>query len=187
MIRTTTLSIIAGLALAGCAENSARFLIDPPAAEAPVRVRVSTVELRDVSLPSYAAALEIAQQEAGGGLRNLPDSLWADDPVRGVTVALARALAAGTTATVAAEPWPLAEPAQAQVSVRVERMLSTVDGQFQLRGQYAVASPDGVIRERLEAFDINVPVAAAEPGAIATANGVALGELARQIARTLAR
>lgn len=175
------------LAAAGCGDNSARFLIDAPAAPSEVAVRVSTIEVRDVSLPAYASALEIAQQEEGGALRNLPDTLWADDPVRGVTIALARSLDLATTATAAAEPWPLEEPAQARIDVRVERMLARADGQYELSGQYAVASPDGIIRERLERFDIRVPFEPADPAAIAAASGQAITTLAGQIAATLRR
>ena len=85
MIRTIAIAgvIAACTALGGCAGNSARFLIDPPAPETRIRVPVATVELRAVSLPVYAAALEIAQQDRDGALYNIPDVLWADDPVRG--------------------------------------------------------------------------------------------------------
>lgn len=186
MIRQTLLTL-AVLAATGCADNSARFLIDPPGAGSAMRARVATVELRNVSLPGYASALEIAQQQQDGALRNVPKSVWADDPVRGVTMALARSLDQASTATVATEPWPLEEPAQAQVDVRVERMLARADGVFAFAGQYAVASPDGAIRERLTRFDIAVPMPAADPAAIAAASGKAISELAGQIAQTLAR
>lgn len=181
------LAVLAVLSATGCADDSARFLIDPPAAAAELRARVASVEMRNVSLPGYASALEIAQQEPGGALRNVPKSVWADDPVRGVTMALARSLDEASTATVAAEPWPLDEPAQAQVDVRVERMLARADGVFAFAGQYAVASRDGVIRERLQRFDITVPMTGADPAAIAAASGKAISELAVLIARTLAR
>jgi uncharacterized lipoprotein YmbA len=167
--------------------NEARFLIDPPASAAETPVRVSTVELREVSLPAYAAAVEIAQQEEGGALRNLPDTLWADDPVRGVTMALARAIDQATTATAAAEPWPLDEPAQARVEVRVERMFAGLDGQFRFAGQYAIASPDGIIRERVRRFDITIPVSEAGAGAIAASSGLAISQLAQEIAAELRR
>jgi uncharacterized lipoprotein YmbA len=173
--------------LAGCADKSDRFLIDPPAQAAVTRVRVATVEIRDVSLPGYAAAIEMGQQEASGALRTIPSTVWADDPVRAVTMALAHGLDAATTATVAAEPWPLQEPAQARIDVRVERMLAGVSGSFEFAGQYAVASPDGAIRERLVRFDIKVPMSARDPAAIATASGQAIAALAQDIARTLAR
>lgn len=186
MIRTATIALLA-LGLAGCADNSARFLIDPPPQASALRARVSTVEVLDVSLPAYASAVEIAAQEKGGALRNLDDALWADDPVRGVTTALASSLAAASTATVAPEPWPLAEPAQVRVSVRVERMLAGENGSFQLSGLYAIASPDGVIRERLERFDISVPLAGSAPGDVAAASGAAIADLAARIARSLAR
>ena len=175
------------LAAACGSGNEARFLIDPPAATAETPVRVATIELREVSLPAYAAAVEIAQQEETGALRNLPDTLWADDPVRGVTMALASALDRATTATAAAEPWPLDEPAQARVEVRVERMFAGLDGQFRFAGQFAVASPDGIIRERVRRFDIAVPVASEGAGGIADASGVAISRLAGEIAAELRR
>lgn len=173
--------------LAGCAANAPRFLISPPAPGVEQRSRVSTVELRDVSLPAYAAAVEIARQEGAGAIVNLGDSLWADEPVRGVTTALAQALGAATTATVAPEPWPLATPAQARVEVRVTRMLAFSDGFYRLSGQFALASPDGFLRERIETFDISVPLTSTEAPGIADASGRALSDLAVQIARALAR
>lgn len=186
MIRQTLLTL-AVLAATGCTDNSARFLIETPEAAPAVRVRVATVELRNVSLPGYASSLEIARQQPDGTLRNLPKSVWADDPVRGVTLALARSLDEASTATVAAEPWPLDEPAQVQVDVRIERMLARADGVFDFAGQYAVASRDGVIRERLQRFAIERPMTGADPAAIAAASGTAIAALAAEIARTLAR
>jgi uncharacterized lipoprotein YmbA len=176
------------LLAAGCGSgNEARFLIDPPAATASVPVRVSTIELREVSLPAYAAAVEIAQQEDTGALRNLPDTLWADDPVRGITTALALALDQTTSATAAAEPWPLDEPAQARIEVRVERMFAAADGQFRFAGQYAIASPDGVIRERVRRLDIAIPIASEGAVGIADASGLAISGLAAEIASELRR
>ena len=186
MIRMTILAMTLA-ALAGCADSSDRFLIDPPAAAAVTRVRVATIEVRNVSLPGYAAAIEMGQQEPGGALRNIPSTLWADDPMRAVTMALALALDGGTTATAAAEPWPLEEPAQARIDVRVERMLAGASGAFEFAGQYAVAAPDGAIRERLVRFDIAIPMPVRDPAAIATASGQAIAALARDIAATLAR
>ena len=100
MMRLTGFVLVA--LLAGCgAGNDARYLIDPPAAGARVSVRVGSIEVRDVSLPSYAAAVDIARQEPDGALRNVAGTLWADDPVRGITGALARSLDQATTASVA--------------------------------------------------------------------------------------
>ena len=172
---------------AGCADNSARYLIDTPPAASKVRVRVASVEVLDAKLPAYAAALEMPLQDDAGALRNLKKTLWADDPVRGVTNALALSLDAATTATVAAEPWPLQTPAQAVVDLRVERMLADASGGYQFAGQYAVAAPGGVIRERLERFDIRIPLAGTDAPSIVAAQGKAIADLAAQIARTLAR
>jgi uncharacterized lipoprotein YmbA len=186
MMRLTVFAVAA--LLAGCgAGNDARYLIDPPAAVEKVPVRVGSIEVRDVSLPSYAAAVDIAQQEPDGALRNIAGTLWADDPVRGITGALARSLDQATTASVAAEPWPLAEPAQAELSVRVERMLAGADGQFRFAGQYALSSRDGVLRDRLRHFDITTPLTADGSAGIAGASGSAIAMLAAQIAEDLRR
>lgn len=176
------------LALAACgAGNEARFLIDPPAAGAEIPVRVATIEVREASLPAYAAAVEIAQADETGALRNIEDTLWADDPVRGVTMAFARSLDDATSATVSAEPWPLAEPAQARIELRVERMLARADGTFEFTGQYAIAAPDGALRERVRRFAIQTQIDGTGPAAIAAASGRAIAELAQSVAAELRR
>lgn len=179
--------LLLALLLVACGDNSARYLVDAPAAETARSVRVRSIEVRDVVLPAYAAAIEIPQQDETGALHNVPDTLWADEPVRGITAVLARSLDIGSSATVAAEPWPLDTPADVQLVVRVERMIAGADGVFVLSGQYAIAAPDGAVRERLERFDIRIPLAAPDAPAIAKATGQGIAALADDIIATLAR
>ncbi|MEY8828982.1 membrane integrity-associated transporter subunit PqiC [Sedimentitalea sp. XS_ASV28] len=171
--------------LAGCGETNARYLLDAPSPAQRVGVRVSTIEVRDVQLPDYASASEIVVQDEAGALLPLSSAIWADDPVRGISLALARNLDAASSATAMTEPWPLAEPPDARVDVRVERMVAQFDGQFRLSGQYAISSPDRVVRERIERFEILRPMADQTPTSVAAATSGALLTLSEQIASRL--
>ena len=153
--------------LAACGDSNARYLVDAPVPAQQQRVRVSTVEMREVTLPP---------------VRN---AIWAEDPTRGVTLALARNLDAAASATVMAEPWTLERRPDVQVDVRIERMVAQNDGQYRLAGQYAIASPDLVIRESVGRFDISQPLADTDPASVARATGAALMTLSQQIAGRL--
>ncbi len=168
--------------LAACGESDpARYLIDRPQPDTQVRLEVSTVELRDVVMPGHASGTDVLVQTETGALVPVGDAIWADDPVRAVTAQLAETMDVGTSATVAAEPWPLFDRSQAQVEVRLSRMIARNDGMFELAGQVAIASADRVVRERIERFFIEVPLGGATADAISTASGVALNQLATQI------
>ena len=75
-------------AIAGCEfvrEEPALYLLDPPAAEQTLRNRLGRVEVREVSLPQYAAGQEIVVQGPDGALRSDGSALWADAPARSLT------------------------------------------------------------------------------------------------------
>ena len=77
-------SLIVGLTLLLAACGSAeRFAVSTPPVTEKVRIAFSSVEVRDVSLPSYAAADEIHLQAADGTLKSSSDVLWADAPGTG--------------------------------------------------------------------------------------------------------
>jgi len=173
------------LIVAACGDNAAQYMLEEPATQQRVRVRVATIEVREVTLPAYAAASEIMLQAEDGALRSVPEAIWADNPVRAVTLALARNLDAVSTATAAAEPWPLEQPADVRVDVRIDRMVARADGQFQLAGQFAVAAPEGAVRETINRFDILHPLSADTPRAVAQATGAALQSLSQQIVARL--
>lgn len=174
------------LFLAACGTgNEARYLIEPEPVESKVRLVVGTLEVRDVSLPAYASEPDILAEAADGALYAQGDSVWADDPVQGVTSALVRVLSERTTATVAAEPWPLSDPAQVRLDVRVNRIYARADGTFVLSGQFAVASPDAVVREFVRSFDVRVPLSGEGGGAVAAAQSAAIAELGRLVAASL--
>ena len=145
------------------------------------------MEVRDVVLPAYAAESEILVQEADGALRPLGDALWADDPRTGITQALARRLDEGTSATVAAEPWPLFDGPDRSVQVSIDRMVAVEGGTFELSGQFAMISRTGAAREFLRRFDIQEPLAGTGPQEVANAMGRALNQLSTQIAGSVAR
>lgn len=175
------------LILAACGDNNARFVIAPAQESAETRLRVASIEVRDVSLPSYASASEIVIEDADGALRPAPKALWADDPARAVTSALARSLDVKSSATVAVEPWPLTDGPSVQLSVRVDQMTARAGGTFLFSGQYALSSPDGAIRERLERFAIEVAMTDTSPAAVADATGHAIDMLATEVVTALRR
>jgi uncharacterized lipoprotein YmbA len=185
LLRCAFLTLTLPIALAACGDNAARYLLDPANPQTRIAVRVSSIELRDVSLPSYAAGSDVVVQQADGSLRPAGKAVWADDPVRAVTRSLAENLDVITTASVAAEPWPLEQPADIRVEVRIDRMVARSDGQFQLTGQYAIAALGRSVRESINRFDIARPLEDTTPDAVARATSGALTDLSVQIANRL--
>ena len=173
------------VALAGCASTPPRYVV--PKAEPGERIGIGfrTVEVRRVTLPSYASLSEIFVEGEDGSVVEAKSAIWADEPDRAITLELTRALGQITGAKVASEPWPFDALPQVRVEVRIEDMLARRDGQFVLSGQYFVAALDGSSRDRAKLFDIAAPIA--EEGgaaAIARARGETVQALAREIARS---
>lgn len=176
----------AAFALLGACSNgekTARYLIDPPVAGGTVPNRLGTAELKDVSLPEYAAAGEVSWQTDDGAVRSNTSELWADNPQRAFTQALARTISDVSGATVIAEPWPLAEPPRRQIEVRVEQALARADGNYRLSGRYFVADDGAGGANQARSFDISVPLTDDTPASIARAQSQAVAQLARQIAQ----
>ena len=176
-------AVICAIPLAACSSGGdARYLIDAPTtAAAEARVSVRTVELRDVSLPSHASGTNILIREDTGALRPLGDAAWADDPERAVTGTLAQLLDARSSATVVAEPWPLFDGPSARVEVRIDRMLASTAGVFEITGQAAVSAVEGRPRERVERFAVAAPITEISAAGVTDAQGRALAMLADEV------
>lgn len=177
--------IIAGmcLTLAACTGTPDRFAVNPPAVTDSVRIAFQSVEVRDVSLPAYAAADEISVQEGDGTLVTNDGVLWADAPERAVALELAGNLAKLSRARVASEPWPFEAFPDARLEVRFESLVAGADGQFRTSGQYFVGVADGG-RERSGLFALTSPYdPEGGPQAIAQARGQIILDLASLIAK----
>ncbi|WP_300038358.1 ABC-type transport auxiliary lipoprotein family protein [uncultured Roseobacter sp.] len=174
-------AIIAGLA--ACAPAPDRYAVPVVAPGIQQRIAFRAVEVREVSLPAYAAADEIALEDETGRVVSDGAVLWADTPGRAVALEFSRNLAQITGARVASAPWPFETFADAMLDLRFERLVAGADGQFRASGQYFVGVPDGR-RERSGLFDLSAafdPLGG--PAAIAAARAEVIAELAGFIAR----
>lgn len=172
--------------LAACSPgNEPHYLITATPAEKSVRIKAKSVEIRQVSLPSYAGGEDFFAQGEDGALFKVSGALWADEPARGITGALVRSLGEQTGASVASEPWPLNDDPQARIDVRLDHIFARSDHSFSLAGQFAVSSPDASLREFVRRFDISVPILGEGTSAVANAQATALSELTAQIAKSL--
>ncbi|KGM49446.1 PqiC family protein [Pseudooceanicola atlanticus] len=183
--RTTLLALTLSL-LAACGGGTIERYAVPASSQTADLPRISSrygsIELREVSLPSYASSEEIAKRGETGAITSESSLLWADQPSRGMTLELARLLGLMTRAQVAAEPWPFLDRAAALVDIRVEQMLADADGTFRLSGQYYVA-PDSGVGGRSGLFDLSAPIVGEGASAIAAARGQVVRSLAEEIAR----
>lgn len=183
----TTFAIVSTALLTACSGFDTQIPVPVVDSELRVRPIVASLEVRDVSLPRYAAADEIVLLDENGGLETISGSLWADTPTRASTTALADALGEITGSRVAAEPWPFAEPPSAQLQVRVSTMHGDASGVFRLKGQYAISPVASSLSDRAGRFDISVPLTGDTPQAVAGAQAQAFSQLSETIARRLAR
>lgn len=181
MIRT--LPLLGLLGACGIGDPTLLYPVpDAPVAASRVSIAYRSVEIREVSLPSYAASDEIAFETDAGALESSGKALWADAPSRAITLELSRALLQITGAQIAPEPWPFEAFPDARIEVRVEQLLAGADGQLRLSGQYFVANVlDRPERTRLFSLSVPVPPEGGASG-FATARGEAVAALARQIA-----
>ncbi len=185
MLKALTTALAVAALLSGCSSlgTTSRYPVPAVAPTEKVKIRFRSVEVRQVSLPEYAELSEMSSQNADGSIQTQSKLLWADDPVRAVTLELARNLGLISGATVASEPWPFETFADARLEVRIEEMLTDQANRFRLSGQYFVAGSNGTVnRSRL--FNLAVPIAG-EPGpaAMAAARGQIIADLAVLIAK----
>ena len=187
MMMTRTLCFALFTALAACAAPIDRLAMTPQASSLALRPLVGSAMVRTVSLPSYAAAEEVARELPGGLIASNDDVFWADDPSRAATLILTRSLSDILNTDVGPEPWPFVGLPDVSIDVRVARMLAGADGAFHLTGQFYVGG-DGIdFRNTANSFDISVPMSDQSLPSIAMAQATALLQLSEQIARTLGR
>lgn len=179
------LKTIAGIGFAlvlGACASADRFAVTSPTVTEKVRIGFASVEVRDVSLPSYAAADEIHIRKANGTLVS-SDQLWADAPERAVALELSENLSRLTDRRIASEPWPFEAFPSARLEVRFSELLATESGQFRASGQYFVAVSNGS-RERSGLFDLSVGF---DPKRGAVGIAAARGQLILDLATYIAR
>jgi uncharacterized lipoprotein YmbA len=174
-------------ALAACSPLAERVAMTPLSSSVELRPLVGSAMIRTVSLPTYAAAEEIAVKTADGRITLREDVLWADEPERAVTLILTRTLSDILNTDVGPDPWPFIGLPDVSVDVRVERMLGGLDGTFELRGQFFVASEGADFRNSTHRFDITEQVTDGSVESIAAAQSAALLKLAEQIGAVLGR
>ncbi|MEP2027727.1 MAG: ABC-type transport auxiliary lipoprotein family protein [Paracoccaceae bacterium] len=168
--------------LAACTSPTTFVRVAPTPVTERIAISYRSLEVRSVSLPTYAASEQIYGQDADGVLVSTGSVLWGDTPERAITFELSRTLAELTGARSAPEPWPFATRPQAQIDVRFEDLLAGANGVFRATGQYFVSSESG--RERSGLFRLNVPYdPAAGADAIAKARSGAIQDLAKLIAK----
>lgn len=181
--------LLSFLALTACAsEPPLRYEVSVEQPTEQVRIAYADVSVREVSLPTYAAAEEIARAGVHGSVLSSADSLWADDPVRAVTLDFARTLHQITRARVAPDPWPFANQPDVAIDIRFEELLPDTKGEFRASGLYFVAPSDESGRPHAHAFNI---VATFDPeggyAALSLARGKIVNDLALEIAKSALR
>lgn len=192
------------LALTACGTGGPQYLVESAPSDLQVRARVTTLLVRTVSLPTYAADEKIAIQDENGVVREANYGLWADEPERATTLLISRHLNRMTSAKVAPEPWPVPEPPQGVLDIRFETFIATNEKVFRVAGQYFMGSekpepidgpdldkppyqPPAPLADKARVFDIAIPLAGTGPAAIAAAQAKALTQLSESIAQDLAR
>lgn len=173
--------------LAACSGSTTRLDMSQVSSTLDLRAAVSSAMVRTVSLPTYAAAEELSFETPEGLIISDETVLWADDPARAVTLAVARTMGEILKADVGPDPWPFVGLPDVAIDVRVSRMVTNAAGVFELEGQYFIGG-DGIDYPRsTTAFAIAKPLTGEGAAGIADAQARAIVALSEEIARKLSR
>ena len=140
-----------------------------------------TVALRELDLPLYARAAEIAYLDAGGAVTLAEEDRWADEPARASTRALAGSLREALGAPVVVEPWGRAVKPVLRIDVTVDRFIGTPGGDVALTGDFRIVRLDDRRTVSSQGFDITAPASGTDFNALTRAHADALARLSDEI------
>jgi uncharacterized lipoprotein YmbA len=178
--------VMLALVLVACGPGPSYYLL-PPTTPPVARQSspVGSIVVADLSLPTYADALEIAVLTGPETIDLVKASLWADTPRRALTRHLAAALDARLAARVGTEPWPGFDPPGLRVEVVVDRLIGASGGSLDFAGQYAIVSPTSGTIAAFDRFAITVPPEGEGYPGLLAAHARALDALADRIAASI--
>ena len=176
--------LTAALALGACASPE-YHLIPPPTPVARAPSPAASLAVADISLPSYAEALEIAVLTETGAVTLEDNALWADTPRRALTRQLVAALQQRLSGRIGAEPWPGFDGPALRVEVVVDRMIGAPAKPLEFAGQYIVTAPGSGRITASNRFAIGVPPQGDGYAALLAAHALAIDALADRIAASV--
>ena len=133
--------LAAVLALPACGGDPDYFLLPPPA-DAARQTSAGSIAVAEISLPSYAEAMEIAALVGPEQLDLDERALWADTPRRALTRHLVAALESRLGGPVLTEPWPGFDPPARRVEVIVDRMVGGPGSGLDFSGQVVIVAAE---------------------------------------------
>jgi len=184
MIRTLYLLAAAALpgACATVADAPTRYYLLPkPTPVERVVFSDDTVALRELDLPLYARAAEIAYLDANGAVTLADEDRWADEPARAATRALAGSLRESLGAPVVVEPWGRAVQPVLRIDVVVDRFVGRLGGEMALTGDFQIVRLDDRKTVSAQGFDITVTAPGEGFDALTRAYSDALAKLSDEI------
>ena len=114
------------------------------------------------------------------------DHRWAEEPPRGASRVVARALTALTGRTVVIEPWSPGVTPTVRVDIEVDYFAGALGGDLRLEGQYRIVPPGGG-PVTAKSFTLVETAAGEGYGALVDSHKRALEALGRLVAEDLGR
>lgn len=179
--------IAAALALTGCAAtpDPIYYLLPTPELSAAAPWSGGTIAVREIGLPLYARAQQVASLGEDGSVTLSDDHRWADEPARASTRAFVAALKQLTGAAIVAEPWPTSVSPAIRIDIAVDRFIGDLrGGELEFTGQYRIvttANRNGT----QDTFAYRVAIEGTGYKSLAEAHSAAIARLAQEIAERL--
>lgn len=178
-------SLIVGfLTLSGCAStpDPTFYLLPIPETSETVPFSGGTIAVRELALPLYARAQQVASLSEDGSVFLSDDHRWADEPSRATTRTFVSVLKQNTGAPIVAEPWPSSVNPAVRVDITVDRFIGDLrGGTLEFSGQYRLVRP-GNENAQQDSFSYRLPIDGTGYKSLAAAHSNAIKTLAEDIA-----
>lgn len=182
------IALTLAFALTACATATPEtnyYLLPPSKASERVLLTDDTVAIRELDLPLYARAAQVAHIGAGGAVTLSDDHRWADNPPRAATRTLGAALREALGTPVVVEPWSRSVTPSLRIDVSVDRFIGSLGGTLDFSGDFQIIALDTSKVVTAQGFSFSVPTGGEGFNALTNAHAAALAQLADEIVRAI--
>jgi uncharacterized lipoprotein YmbA len=182
LFRNGLIAALATLGACAATPDPVYYLLPTPEIAASAPYSGGTVAVRELALPLYARAQQVASLAEDGSVALSDDHRWADEPARASTRAFVAALKQLTGAPIVAEPWPANVTPAIRIDIAVDRFIGDIrGGDVEFSGQYRIVRTGGGDGDQ-DTFTYRIPIDGAGYKPLAAAHSAAISRLAQDIA-----